>query len=128
MHGKETLEPTVPDSEIVRRVLAGETELFDIALVLCSLTPISDYTERKQSTQRPPADIRTINDWLQKYAAQINAVYADYFPALADSSGFLKGGLSSDGLHSNDKGYAIMAPIAQSAIEKARGLPSSAAH
>jgi lysophospholipase L1-like esterase len=103
------------------RAIVELLQKHNIAVVLCSLTPISDYTPRKQSVQRPPSDILVLNEWLKKYAEQIHAVYADYFRELADSSGFLKEGHSMDGLHPNDKGYALMAPIAQAAIEKARG-------
>jgi acyl-CoA thioesterase I len=100
------------------RAMAELAQKHEIAVVLCSLTPISDYTIRKQSTQRPPQDILLLNDWLKKYAEQIHAVYVDYFPALADSSGYLKDGYSGDGLHPNEKGYAIMAPMVQAAIDK----------
>jgi lysophospholipase L1-like esterase len=37
---------------------------------------------------------------------------------MVDGSGLLKRGLSEDGLHPNDAGYKIMAPLAQSAIDK----------
>jgi lysophospholipase L1-like esterase len=80
---------------------------------------ILDYTEGKQSLQRPPADILQLNDWLKAYAVQIHAVYVDYFSALVDSSGILKQGLSSDGLHPSEKGYAIMTPLVQSGIDQA---------
>lgn len=91
-----------------------------IKIVLCSLTPVSDYTTRKQTPQRPPADILLLNEWLKQYAEQIQAGYADYYTALADGNGFLKEGYSGDGLHPNDKGYALMAPIVQAAIERVR--------
>jgi len=52
-------------------------------------------------------------------AEQIHAVYVDYFSAFVDNSGFLKDGMSMDGLHPNDKGYAVMAPPVHSAIETA---------
>jgi lysophospholipase L1-like esterase len=101
------------------RAMAELAQKHNIAVVLCSLLPISDYTARKQSLQRPPADILLLNDWLKKYAEEIHAVYVDYFTALVDSSGFLKEGLSNDGLHPNEKGYAIMAPLVQAGIDKA---------
>jgi lysophospholipase L1-like esterase len=103
------------------RAIVELLQKHNIAVVLCSVTPISDYTQRKQSVQRPPADILALNEWLKKYTEQIHAVYADYFSALADPSGFLKEGYSFDGLHPNDQGYALMTPIAQAAIDKARG-------
>ena len=33
----------------------------------------------------------------------------------------LKDGFSRDGLHPNEKGYELMAPVAEAAIEKAIG-------
>jgi lysophospholipase L1-like esterase len=100
------------------RAIAELAQKHNIAVVLCSVMPISDYTARKQSIQRPPSDILLLNEWLKKYAEQIHAIYIDYYSALADSSGFLKEGYSMDGLHPNDKGYAVMTPLVQAAIEK----------
>jgi lysophospholipase L1-like esterase len=100
------------------RAIAELAQKHNIAVILCSITPISDYTPRKQSIQRPPSDIVLINDWLKGYAEQIHAVYLDYFSALVDVDGFLKEGYSMDGLHPNDKGYALMAPLVEAAIEK----------
>jgi lysophospholipase L1-like esterase len=102
------------------RAITELAQAHKIKIVLCSLTPVSDYTARKQTLQRPPADILLLNAWLKKYAEQIHAVYADYYAALADATGFLKEGHSMDGLHPNDKGYALMAPIVQAAVEKAQ--------
>jgi lysophospholipase L1-like esterase len=100
------------------RAITELAQAHSIKIVLCSLTPVSDYTLRKQTAQRPPADILLLNEWLKKYAEQIHAVYIDYHSALADASGFMKDGYSMDGLHPNDKGYAVMAPLVQAAIEK----------
>ena len=102
------------------RAIAELAQAHKIKIVLCSLTPVSDYTPRKQTLQRPPADILLLNDWLKRFAEQIQAEYADYYTALADVNGFLKEGYSMDGLHPNDKGYALMAPIVQAAIVKAQ--------
>jgi lysophospholipase L1-like esterase len=38
---------------------------------------------------------------------------------MTDQSGLLRAELSEDDLHPNAKGYAIMGPLAQAAIEKA---------
>jgi lysophospholipase L1-like esterase len=92
-----------------------------IKVILCAVTPISDYTPRKQALQRPPADILKLNAWMRDYTAKVNAVYADYFTATVDDTGMLKAGFSNDGLHPNDKGYALMAPVAEAAIAKALG-------
>jgi lysophospholipase L1-like esterase len=101
------------------RAIVELLQKHNIAVVLCSLTPISDYTRFKQSAQRPPSDIKALNEWLKNYAEQVHIAYVDYYSALADSNGSLKEGHSGDGLHPNDKGYAIMAPLLQAAIDKA---------
>ena len=90
-----------------------------IKVILCSVTPVSDYTERKQTLQRPPADILKLNAWMHEYAARANVVFADYYAALVDETGMLKDGFSGDGLHPNDKGYALLVPFAEAAIAKA---------
>lgn len=62
-------------------------QVHGIKVVLCTLTPISDYTRRKQSGQRPPADILRLNSWLREYAVKVNAGLADYYPVVADEKG-----------------------------------------
>jgi lysophospholipase L1-like esterase len=94
-------------------------QLHGIKVILCSVTPVSDYTNGKQTVQRPPSDILRINTWLREYAAKVKASYVDYFPALADDKGMLKDGYSMDGLHPNHKGYELMAPLAEAAIAQA---------
>jgi lysophospholipase L1-like esterase len=90
-----------------------------IRVIFCLLTPISDYTQNKQTERRPPADILKLNAWLRDYAAKTQATVADYYSALVDDKGMLKDGYSQDGLHPNAKGYELMAPVAEAAIEKA---------
>ena len=108
--------------EMIEENFEAMTELaqaHNIKVILCQLTPISDYTEHKQTEHRPPADILKLNDWLKQYAGKVHAGIADYYTATVDGSGMLKEGFSNDGLHPNDKGYALMAPVAEAAIEKA---------
>jgi lysophospholipase L1-like esterase len=90
-----------------------------IKVILCLLTPVSDYTEHKQTPHRPPADILKLNAWLRDYAGQVHATIADYYSATVDDQGMFKSGYSDDGLHPNAKGYQLMAPVAEAAIEKA---------
>jgi len=92
-----------------------------IKVIICSITPVSDYGPRKMTEGRPPADILKINTWLKAYAAKTHAVYADYFTAVVDEKGMLKEGISRDGLHPNDKGYELMVPVAVAAIQLALG-------
>jgi lysophospholipase L1-like esterase len=107
------------------------TSMFDLAhangiqVVLASLLPISDYEKNKdgqpiiQSKQRPPEQIIALNAWMKKYAAAHGGIYLDYYSAMADEKGFLKEELSEDGLHPNQKGYDVMAPLAEQAIAMA---------
>ncbi len=96
-------------------------QLHGIKVILCSVLPVSDYTARPKTTQRPPADVLKLNAWLKEYAAKSGAIYADYHAAFVDEKGWLKDGFSGDGLHPNAKGYELMAPIAEAAIQKALG-------
>jgi lysophospholipase L1-like esterase len=92
----------------------------NIKIVLGSVLPVCDY-HRPQTAQRPPDRILAINRWLKDYAAQIHAVYLDYFSATVDDKGFFKAEITNDGLHPNAAGYAIMAPLAEKAIAQALG-------
>lgn len=96
-----------------------------IEVVFSSLTPINDYNPRAMLffLQRSTQKILTLNDWLKKYCRQNGLVYLDYFPALVDEHGMMKANLSDDGLHPNAAGFAVMAPLAQAAINKALGQP-----
>ena len=96
-----------------------------IRVVLSSVLPISDYEKTREgkpvirSAQRPPEQIKALNDWMRKYAADSHSIYLDYHSAMVDEKGFLKDELSDDGLHPNKKGYDVMAPLAEQAISSA---------
>ena len=125
--------------EMIEQNVMAMTELaqaHNIKVVLCAVMPISDYpalnpqpatgrggapapVRRKQTEIRPPADILTLNAWLKDYAAKVHAVSADYFAATVDEKGWLKEAISSDGLHPNAQGYALMAPVVEAAIQQA---------
>ena len=114
-NGPQTLEQITDNF----RAITELAQAHGIKVLLCSVLPISDYTNRKQSERRPPADILKLNAWLQDYAAKSGASYVDYYSATVDEKGFLRNGTSGDGLHPNAKGYEAMAPIAEAAIRKA---------
>ena len=97
-----------------------------VRVVLSSVTPVNDYTERSKLyfPLRPPDQILKLNRWMKDYAARNGCVYLDYFSAMVDEKGLLKRDLAEDGLHPNDRGYAIMAPLAQKAIDQTLALAS----
>lgn len=88
-----------------------------IRVVLASLTPVSDAF-RKQTARRPVGKILGLNNWLKSYAAKEGLVYLDYYPALIEGRAFKKD-LTVDGFLPNHAGYAVMATLAEKAIEQA---------
>jgi lysophospholipase L1-like esterase len=90
-----------------------------IRVVLASVTPVCDcYTN--QTARRPQGKIIGLNGSIKRYAAASGSVYLDYYSALANGRDFKKE-LTSDGLHPNEAGYRVMAPLAEEAISKALG-------
>ena len=96
-----------------------------IRVVMASVLPVNDYAKTRddkpiiRTTQRRPEQIKALNEWIKKYAAQNGVTYLDYYSAMVDEKGFLKTELAGDGLHPNDKGYAVMQPLAGQAIAAA---------
>lgn len=98
-----------------------------IRAVFASVLPVHNYTHDAEESfaLRPRDRILALNKWLKNYCAKNGFVYLDYFGALVDDRGMLKGALSDDGLHPTDAGYKIMAPLAEKAIQKALGEKGS---
>jgi lysophospholipase L1-like esterase len=113
--GPETLQMIAENIQAITEL----AQAHGIKVIFCSLTPVSDYTRRNQTGQRPPADILKLNAWLREYAAKAHAGFADYYKALVDEKGMLREGFSDDGLHPNTQGYQLLAPVAEAAIESA---------
>jgi acyl-CoA thioesterase I len=92
-----------------------------IRVVFASVLPVHNYTQdaKESFALRPRGRILALNEWLKDYCAKNCLVYLDYFSALVDERGMLKGALADDGLHPTDAGYKIMTPLAEKAIQKA---------
>lgn len=96
-----------------------------INVVLASVHPVSDYNTNRegrqiiQTVRRPPAQILALNTWIKNFCATRKLVYLDYFSATVDDKGFLKAEIANDGLHPNVKGYELMKPLAEQAINTA---------
>ena len=118
--GPMTLEQTEEN-------LASMSELahvHGIRVVLASVMPVNDMTKADgsklvQTINRPPEKILKLNEWIKAYASEHGYVYLDYFSAMVDDKGLLKIDLTNDGLHPQAKGYSVMAPLAEKAIEQA---------
>ena len=107
------------DAEIQHYIatMVETAQAHGIRVVLASIPPAAGFPWRP--TLGVPARIRRLNAWIERYAAAHDAVYADYWPALALPSGAMKPEYSQDGVHPNAAGYAAMAPIARAAIDRA---------
>jgi len=101
--------------------MADLAKAHGIAVVLASVLPVHNYTPKSLDffAQRPGARILEVNRWLREYCGRNEIVYLDYFSAVADEKGLLRKELAEDGLHPNDAGFKIMAPLAEAAIAKA---------
>jgi lysophospholipase L1-like esterase len=110
--------PTSPD-DYANAVLAM-TDLAranGIAVVLGAIPPAGAFAWR--DGYKPATEIIALNTWLRALAAQRGLVFADYHSALATPDGAMRAGLSTDGVHPNAAGYAVMEPIARAAIAQA---------
>ncbi len=105
--------------------LAEFARAHDVKVIYSSILPVHNYTPRSQElfAQRSPEKILKLNAWLKDYCADTShpCFYLDYFSAMVDDKGLMKKDLAHDGLHPNAAGFKIMAPMAESAIEKALG-------
>jgi lysophospholipase L1-like esterase len=88
-----------------------------IAVIFASLTPSTDFPWRRGL--KPAEKIRALNAWLRAYCEKHGATYLDVYSVLTDAEGGMKEGLSLDGVHPNAKGYALMEPGTQAAIDRA---------
>lgn len=88
-----------------------------IRVVLSSVLPVYDYPWRPGL--EPAPRIAALNAWMQEYAATHDVTYLDYYTAMADDRGGLGREYSEDGVHPNEAGYRVMAPLAARAIAEA---------
>ena len=113
--------------DVIEANLADMAELatlHGVKVVLASLLPVSDKTDASGhphvwTTGRPAATLRALNEWMARYAQEHGHAYLDYASALSDAAGAFKNDLTFDGLHPNAAGYAVMAPLADAAIDRA---------
>jgi len=109
------------DIEADLATMAELAKAHGIAAVFASILPVHNYTPKAADffAQRPGARILELNRWLKEYCSKNGMVYLDYFSAVVDDKGLLRKELAEDGLHPNDAGYKIMAPLAEAAIAEA---------
>lgn len=87
-----------------------------IKVVLCSVLPASDFPW-KQGMEPGPKVVK-LNSMLLKYAKDHDIEYIDYYTPMVNDTLGLKKELGDDGVHPNEKGYAIMEPLVEKALSK----------
>jgi lysophospholipase L1-like esterase len=110
-------------NEDIEANLASMAELakaHGIRIIFSSILPVNNFTPQSQEffASRPPERILALNSWLKNYCAKNDLTYLDYFSAMVDDKGLLKRDLANDGLHPNQAGFTVMAPLAEKAIEQ----------
>jgi len=108
------------------RSMAELASFHHISPILVGEPPPADYPGR--TGPAPVTQIVALNQWVARYCASSHVTYLDYYSALVGSNGQMKEGVSDDGVHPNEKGYAILKPLAEKAIAdvlKQRALSSS---
>ncbi len=106
--------------EMIEDNLASMAELAKangIRVVLSSVLPVWDYPWKPGLA--PSQKIVTLNGWMKRYCASHGCIYLDYHSAMADERQGMRAGLSGDGVHPNEAGYGVMAPLVEAAIAKA---------
>jgi lysophospholipase L1-like esterase len=111
---------TNEDIEANLASIADLARAHGIRAIFSSILPVNNYTPESQEffASRPRERILALNAWLKAYCAKNDLTYLDYFSAMADSKGLLQRDLANDGLHPNKAGFAVMAPLAEKAIER----------
>ena len=88
-----------------------------IRVVLSSITPSDDFWWNPGT--KPANRIAEMNTWIKAYAAKHELVYLDYYSAMVDDHGGMKKEFTSDGVHPNPAGFALMGKLAEKAVAAA---------
>lgn len=106
--------------EMIENNIASMAEIAKsngIHVVLSSVLPVYKYTWRPEI--EPVQTIAALNQWMKDYAQNHGEVYLDYYSAMKDEKLGMRSDLTSDGVHANEAGYRVMAPLAEAAIQEA---------
>jgi lysophospholipase L1-like esterase len=87
-----------------------------IKVILCSVLPAVNFNWRPND--KAAETIIQLNQLIQSYAKQHQIPYVDYHTAMADTKNGLPKEYADDGVHPNLKGYQVMEPLLEKAIQK----------
>lgn len=99
------------------RSMAELASFHHITPILVGEPPPADYPGR--TGPEPVTQIVALNQRVERYCATSHFIFLDYYSALVGSHGQMKEGVSDDGVHPNEKGYALLKPLAEKAIAEA---------
>lgn len=105
--------------EMIEDNLASMAELAKangIKVILSSVLPAYDYFWRRG--MNPAGKIAKLNEWIKDYSKKTGIYYIDYYSTMVDDRLGMKAIYSEDGVHPNEAGYKVMAPLAEEAITK----------
>ncbi|WP_303831514.1 GDSL-type esterase/lipase family protein [Asticcacaulis taihuensis] len=111
--------------ETEAQIVANYTAMAEIAEangikpIFTLLMPVNNYTPNAVTMlqDRKPERVAWLNAWLSGFCQAHGYGLIDYGPTLRDDKGLLKAEYTTDGIHPNDEAYALMAPVAEQAIE-----------
>ena len=86
-----------------------------IKVILCSVLPANFFYWNPK--EKPAERIIELNKALEHYATTKQITFVDYYSAMVDDEKGLKSELSKDRVHPNTRGYEIMSPLIQKAIQ-----------
>lgn len=87
-----------------------------ITVILSSVLPAYDFPWTPGVN--PAEKIFVLNEIIKKYADDNEIIYVDYYSPMVDESKGLNSEYADDGVHPNEKGYKVMAPLVEKAIAK----------
>ncbi|MEY4962699.1 MAG: hypothetical protein RLZZ323_18 [Bacteroidota bacterium] len=87
-----------------------------IKVILCSVLPAVNFYWRPND--KAAETIIQLNQLIQSYAKEHHIPYVDYHAAMADAQNGLPKEYADDGVHPNLKGYQVMEPLLEKAIQK----------
>ena len=106
---------TVEMAEDCLRSMVSIAEANGIKVIFGSQLPVVDFPWRRGL--EPAERLKALSAWEREYAAAHAMQYVDYYAVLAGADGAFRAGLSVDGVHPTAKGYELMAPVVEKAIE-----------
>lgn len=109
--------PTTPE-----KIFGNITSMVELAkanaikVILCSILPANDFYWRPND--KAAATIIQLNQLIKSYADKHHIPYVDFHAVMSDASNGLPKEFSNDGVHPNLKGYQIMEPLLEKAIQQ----------